>query len=72
MTKTVKLKIELTIPFEDYKNKKWNLKAKNHIKKWVKDTMIQELSYIPLYVEKYNGSWIEDSTGLIKNKVSGT
>lgn len=55
--------VQLVVPFLSYENDKMDRKAQRDIERWVKETMRNDLSFIPLYVEKgENGSPIEDST----------
>jgi hypothetical protein len=54
--------VEVTVPFYSYDNTNKNAKAERDIVRWVKDTLVNEASYIPLYVEKDGPSYIEDCT----------
>lgn len=56
-----KFSVEIEVPFEPYKTAKLNRKAINHIKRWITEALQQDLSFIPLYIEKdEHGSSIED------------
>lgn len=60
----------IEVPYCPYKNKKMNKKAEQCIKKWIKEILQSEASFIPLYVEKDdNGSAIEDCAKLSKIEV---
>lgn len=48
----IKVKCEIEVPFCEYKNKKLNLKAEHFITKWIKETLHNDCSYIPMYIEK--------------------
>jgi hypothetical protein len=60
-TRKVKIAFEIEGPFIEYSNEKINKKAESSIKRWIKETLRNELSYIPFYVEEsIDGSLIED------------
>lgn len=66
---TVKCKI--TVPFYEYGTKAKNTKARNQIKRWIKETLVGDCSFISLYVERDEfGSPIEDCSGPTKIKVN--
>jgi len=70
---TENLVVQISVPFHKYGTKSDNRKAKAYIRRWVRETLQDQLSYIPLYVEKdRNGAVIEDSTQKIKIKVSSS
>jgi hypothetical protein len=65
--RVVKLTCEVTVPFETYAKEKLNKRAASQIEKWVRDTLRNEVSHIPLYVEMDDyGSSIEDCSGKAK------
>lgn len=67
----VKIKAEIEVPFYAYDTKRLNEKAKREIKRWIKETLNNQLSYIPLWVEKDEyGTAIEDCAKKSKIKVS--
>lgn len=51
---------EIEVPFHPYEKESLNKKAERSIKRWVKDTLTNHASYIPMYVEESEGSFIED------------
>ncbi|MEE8113880.1 MAG: hypothetical protein V3T23_05950 [Nitrososphaerales archaeon] len=62
--------VYLEVPYEGYSSKAKNNKADAEIRRWVRETAQNELSFIPLYVEKEpDGSYIEDVTDKSKIKV---
>ena len=70
MKKIVKVKCTIEIPFESYDKKKLNEKAVRSIKRWIRQTINEELSYIPLFIEKDDhGAFIEDTTGQTKTTI---
>lgn len=61
--------VTIEVPFYSYENKKLDDLARREIKRWIKETVENELSYIPMYVEKDNhGSYLEDCSR--KTKIS--
>lgn len=65
-------KLEITIELEagyvPYSTKRKNEKAIRAICRWLKETMRNEASFIPLYVEKDGESFIEDvAEGKVKS-----
>lgn len=69
MRKTLKVNIQLEVPWHSY-GAKGDKKAEAHIRRWIRDVLRNELSFIPLYVEKDDtGASIEDVTGQIKSRV---
>lgn len=65
--RTVRVLVELEIPYEEYKTKAQNSRADASIRRWISETARSELSFIPLYVEKEpDGSYIEDCTSKAK------
>ena len=67
---TVKLIVEIEVPFASYEKESFNKKARKGIIKWVKETCLDHLSYIPLYVKPGDyGALEEDSTEKTKIKV---
>lgn len=69
--KTLKITVNLEIPYHEYKTQLLNKRAESAIKKWVKSFLNLELAYIPIYVEyDSTGAAIEDVTGKIKNQIT--
>jgi hypothetical protein len=67
---TVKLQVNIDVPFVDYGKAKLNRRAVKAIKDWVEGTIKNELSFVTLYVEKDDkGCWIEDCSGFTKISV---
>lgn len=53
--------VEIKVPYNSYSNKELNKKARSEIKRWIKETVEDELSFITMYVEKDpTGGAIED------------
>lgn len=68
LKKTFTLKI--TVSFDEYSNKNKNRKAIAQIKKCIKESLVDNLSYIPFYVEVDEfGSLIEGVSNKSKIKV---
>ena len=62
--------VYLEVPYHEYNTKAKNSKADAEIRRWVRETVQNELSFIPMYVEKEpDGSYIEDVTDKAKIKV---
>ncbi len=65
--KTVKVKVEMEVPFHSYGTKAKDAKAVAHIRRWIRDTLTNGAGYIPLYVERdEHGGAIEDCTNKTK------
>lgn len=59
--RSVKIQVNIDVPFIAYDKEKLNKKAAKAIKDWIEGTIKNELSFITLYVEKDDkGCWIED------------
>ena len=68
--KKVKAICELEISFIPYDSKELNDDAVKFLKKWIKEILANELSHIPLNVEKDDdGYWMEDCTHKVTHKV---
>lgn len=69
--KKVIVDIRVEVPFESYKSVKLNKTAVRSIIKWIKGTLINGISFVPLYVEKNSscGSYIEDCSKKTKIKI---
>jgi hypothetical protein len=68
--KNVKVVVEMNVSFESYNDKAKDGKAKNQIRKFVRD-VLDDCSYIPLYVERDDdGSDIEDVTHSTRIKIT--
>lgn len=68
--KIVKIVAQLEIPYYEYSTKRLNREAVADIVHWVKETLKEECSSIPLYVEQdENGSAAEDYTEAATVKV---
>ena len=66
---SVKIKVEITVPFFGYGNKLKNKKAAAYIKKYV-ECLVKDIRFIPFYVEKdETGAWIEDCSRKVKAKI---
>lgn len=62
--------VYLEVPYEGYSSKTKNEQAERQIRRWVRETVQNELSFIPMYVEKESdGSYIEDVTNKSKIRV---
>ena len=69
--RTVRVLVELEVPYHEYKTKAQNNRAASQIRRWVRDTARNEFRFIPLYVEKEpNGSYFEDVTEKARMKVT--
>ncbi len=64
------IKVYIRVPFYGYGNKVKDAKVVSGMKKWVRETLDAELSFIPIFVEKdSDGAWIEDCSGKADIKV---
>ena len=69
--RTVKIVVELEIPYEEYDSEKTNRRAEKSMFRWVRDTVKESLNFVPFYPEKAeNGSWIEDCSKKVKSKTT--
>jgi len=65
--KTVEVTCKIKVVFNSYNKKSLDKKAMNNIKKWIKESIIDECNYIPLYIKKNeNGSFTENRSMKIK------
>lgn len=63
MNRHIKITAEVVLSFEQYGNEELDNIAKKQIQRYVKDILMDQLTYIPIYVEKdENGALIEDCT----------
>lgn len=70
MLKTIKVKVEVEVPFHSYGTEAKDARAVGDIRRWIKSSLTRECSYIPLYVDKDDsGATIEDSTSKTKVKL---
>jgi len=68
--RTISLNLKIDVLFHEYASEKINKKAESLIRKYIKETMRNELSYIPIYAEKdKNGAFIEDESSKTSIKV---
>lgn len=60
--RTVTVVAKIDIPFHSYGNKTQDNRAEQCIKRWIREVLRNEASFIPLYVEKNpaTGGYIED------------
>ena len=66
----VKVHVDIDVPYDEYRSKALNKKIDKAITKWITDTVKNECSFIPFYVEEADdGSMVECSTGLTKIEV---
>lgn len=61
MKNKVKVTIEVEASFWPYNTKRKNERAARHICRWLKETVQNGASFIPIYVEKDGTSPIEDA-----------
>ncbi len=68
--KSVKLVITVEVPFHDYGSNTKNKKVKGGVRRWIREVLRNEATYIPLYIERdEHGNIIEDTSGKAKYKV---
>lgn len=54
--------IQVEVSFFEYDTGKKNEVAKKQVKRYIKDLLKNEISFIPLYIETHDSSFIEDCT----------
>ena len=66
----MKIFVEIDVPYHPYPTKQLNRKADSYIKRWIKELLVNEASFIPLMVEKdKSGAWIDDCSNKTRIKV---
>lgn len=68
--KMITITCQVKVPFESYGSLKKDGRVRRDITSWIRDTLLNHCSYIPIYVE-VGGETVEDSSHKARVRVTG-